>query len=323
MIDHRCNKESIASLCGELVKNISNVIVGNSSALELLLTALLSEGHLLLDDVPGVGKTLLARSLAKSMGGTFKRIQFTPDLLPADVTGFNVYDRQSGQFKFQQGPIITNILLADEINRAIPRTQSSLLESMEESQVTVDGTTLKLPRPFMVIATQNPLELEGTFPLPEAQLDRFLMRLKMGYPSAEDEVTILERFQHDDPLAKLEVVITTQQALALQQARREILVASPVKEYIVNLVRATRESSSLRFGASPRAALHLMRAAQALAALQGREYVLPDDVKRLAEPVLSHRLIVETKEMVRGVTAENVLTEIISRVTIPTSPELD
>jgi MoxR-like ATPase len=317
------DRETIATLCGEVMQNISRVIVGKTSSLELLLTALLAEGHLLVDDVPGVGKTLLARSLAKSMGGTFKRIQFTPDLLPADVTGFNIYDRQSGQFKFQPGPVMANVLLADEINRAIPRTQSSLLESMEEGQVTVDGVTLTLPRPFMVIATQNPVELEGTFPLPEAQLDRFLLRFKMGYPSATDEVVILDRFQQNDPLPGLDMVITAPQVFALQQARREILVAAPVKEYIVNLVRATRESSSLRFGASPRASLHLMRAAQALAALRGRQYVLPDDVKMLAEPVLSHRLIVDTKEMVRGVTAEKVLAEIVSRVAIPVAPDLE
>ena len=323
MTERLTERESISTRCKEVVQNISRVIVGKASSLELLFTALLAEGHVLLDDVPGVGKTLLARSLAKSMGGTFKRIQFTPDLLPADVTGFNIYDRQSGQFKFQPGPVMANVLLADEINRAIPRTQSSLLESMEEGQVTVDGVTLTLPRPFMVIATQNPVELEGTFPLPEAQLDRFLLRLKMGYPSAVDEVTILDRFQQDDPLANLEVVITPSQVFTLQQARREILVAAPVKDYIVNLVRATRESASLRFGASPRASLHLMRAAQALAALRGRTYVLPDDVKWLAEPVLCHRLIVDTKEMVRGVTAEKVLAEIISRVAIPASPDLE
>lgn len=317
------DRQTIATLCGEVMQNISRVIVGKTSSLELLLTALLAEGHLLVDDVPGVGKTLLARSLAKSMGGIFKRIQFTPDLLPADVTGFNIYDRQSGQFKFQPGPVMANVLLADEINRAIPRTQSSLLESMEEGQVTVDGVTLTLPRPFMVIATQNPVELEGTFPLPEAQLDRFLLRLKMGYPSATDEVVILDRFQQNDPLPGLDMVITPSQVFALQQARREILVAHPVKEYIVNLVRATRESASLRFGASPRASLHLMRAAQALAAVRGRQYVLPDDVKMLAEPVLSHRLIVETKEMVRDVTAEKVLAEIISRVAIPVSQDLE
>ena len=314
---HQYDVESIFALGRKVTENVSRVFVGKPSTLELLICALLAEGHILLEDVPGVGKTLLARSLARSVGGTFKRLQFTPDLLPADVTGFNVYDRQSGQFKFLAGPVMANILLADEINRAIPRTQSSLLESMEEGQVTVDGKTLTLPRPFLVIATQNPVELEGTFPLPEAQLDRFLLRLKMGYPSPEEEITILERFQQDDPLAGLQPVITTAQVTALQQVRREIAVAAPVKEYIVNLTRATREFPLLRFGASPRASLHLMRAAQALAALRGRRYVLPDDVKYLAQPVLAHRLSIEAKDMVRGVTAENALQEIISGVPVP------
>ncbi|MEW5920026.1 MAG: MoxR family ATPase [Bacillota bacterium] len=313
--------ESIAALCGEVMQNISRVIVGKASSLELLLTALLAEGHLLLEDVPGVGKTLLARALARSLGGTFKRVQFTPDLLPADVTGFNVYDRQSGQFKFQAGPVMANVLLADEINRAIPRTQSSLLESMEEGQVTVDGVTLTLPRPFLVIATQNPVELEGTFPLPEAQLDRFLLRLKMGYPSPAEEISILERFRQDDPLAELQAVITPAQVTALQLARRSIVVAAPVKEYIVSLVGATRGFPALRFGSSPRASLHLMRAAQALAALRGRRYVLPDDVKCLVEPVLAHRLSIEAKEAVRGVTTEKVLQEIVSSVAVPAPPE--
>lgn len=314
---HQYDVESIFALGRKVTENVSRVFVGKPSTLELLICALLAEGHILLEDVPGVGKTLLARSLARSVGGTFKRLQFTPDLLPADVTGFNVYDRQSGQFKFLAGPVMANILLADEINRAIPRTQSSLLESMEEGQVTVDGKTLTLPRPFLVIATQNPVELEGTFPLPEAQLDRFLLRLKMGYPSPEEEITILERFQQDDPLAGLQPVITTAQVTALQQVRREIAVAAPVKEYIVNLTGATREFPLLRFGASPRASLHLMRAAQALAALRGRRYVLPDDVKYLAQPVLAHRLSIEAKDMVRGVTAENALQEIISGVPVP------
>lgn len=304
-----------------VMQNISRVIVGKSLSMELLLVALLAGGHPLLDDVPGVGKTLMARALAKSMGGTFKRIQFTPDLLPADVTGFNIYDRRSGEFKFQPGPVLANVILADEINRAIPRTQSSLLESMEEGQVTVDGVTMELPRPFIVIATQNPVELEGTFPLPEAQLDRFLLRIRMGYPTAEEEVAILDRFQQDQPLDELVTVITLEEITALQQARQEILVSAPVKHYIVELVRATRDASSLRFGASPRASLHLMRAAQALALLQGRHYVLPDEVKRLAEPVLAHRLVIEAKEVVKGVTAENVLEEIIAAVTVPTLPE--
>ncbi len=317
---HQGIKE-IHALGREITENISRVIVGKSSALELLLCALLAEGHVLLDDVPGVGKTLLARSLAKSLGGTFKRVQFTPDLLPADITGFNVYDRQDGSFKYQAGPVMTNVLLADEINRAIPRTQSSLLESMEERQVTVDGLTMPLPHPFIVIATQNPVELEGTFPLPEAQLDRFLLRLQLGYPSFAEELSILERFQRGDPLAALSPVAEPARIMALQQARREVLVAEPVKEYIVSLVGATRGHPALRFGASPRASLHLMRAAQALAALQGRHYVLPDDVKRLAAPVLAHRLLLEAKEMARGLTATEVLQELLARVAVPAPPE--
>lgn len=314
--------ENAFNLCQEVIRNVSRVIVGHLPSLELLLVALLAEGHLLLDDVPGVGKTLLARSLAKSTGGTFKRVQFTPDLLPADITGFNVYDRQHSRFRFQPGPVMANILLADEINRAIPRTQSSLLESMEEGQVTVDGVTMPLPRPFMVIATQNPVELEGTFPLPEAQLDRFILRLKLGYPSAEEEVSILERFQKDDPLTALPAVLTPDEILALQQVRREIVVVAPVKQYIVSLVGSTRHFSSLRFGASPRASLHLMRAAQSLAVLRGRSFVIPDDVKQLAESVLAHRLIVDAEQMVRGVTAENVLQHIMSEVAVPTCPDL-
>jgi MoxR-like ATPase len=317
VIDHNiaCN------LCRSVTENISRVVVGKTGAAEMLLTGLLAGGHILLDDVPGVGKTLLARSLAKSVGGVFKRVQFTPDLLPADITGFNVYDRQSGQFIFQSGPVMSNILLADEVNRAIPRTQSSLLESMEEGQVTVDGVTLDLPRPFMVIATQNPVEMEGTFPLPEAQLDRFLLCLKVGYPQSEDECLILERFQKNDPLSKLEAVITTEQVRDLQKARQNIVVSTPVKEYIVNLVRATRKVPSLLIGASPRASLHLMRAAQALAILRGRHYVLPDDVKWLAEPVLAHRLIIEAKEMVRGITAETILQDIINTLAVPLARE--
>jgi MoxR-like ATPase len=289
--------------------------------MELLLAALIAEGHVLLNDVPGVGKTLMAKSLAKSIGGSFKRVQFTPDLLPADITGFNIYDQKTNQFKFQPGPVMSNILLADEINRTIPRTQASLLESMEEGQVTVDGVTLPLPRPFFVLATQNPIELEGTFPLPEAQLDRFLLCVDLGYPSREEESIILERFQQDDPLIELQAVTTPRQILELQQARRRILVSSPVREYIVNLVEATRCSRALRFGASPRGSLHLMRAAQALAMLKEREYVLPDDVKSLVVPVLSHRLILQVEERLRGVTPQKILEEIITGITVPISNE--
>lgn len=307
------------TLCRNILQNISQVIVGKDRSSELLLVALIAEGHALLNDVPGVGKTLLAKALARSIGGSFKRVQFTPDLLPADITGFNIYDQKNSQFKFQPGPVMSNVLLADEINRTVPRTQASLLESMEERQVTVDGVTLSLPRPFFVLATQNPIELEGTFPLPEAQLDRFLLCVDLGYPSREEEAVILARFQGEDPLTRLQAVATPEQILALQQARKGILVAAPVREYIVNLTGATRVSPALRFGASPRASLHLMRAAQALAMLREREYVLPDDVKALLVPVLCHRLILQVEEQLKGVTPQKILAEIITGVPVPVS----
>ncbi len=307
--------------CRSILENIERVIVGKARPAELLLAALLAEGHVLLNDVPGVGKTLLAKSLARSIGGSFKRVQFTPDLLPADITGFNIYDQKAGRFRFQAGPVMSNVLLADEINRTIPRTQASLLESMEEGQVTVDGVTFSLPRPFFVIATQNPIELEGTFPLPEAQLDRFLLCVDLGYPSREEEHAILRRFQQDDPLAELQAVTTPQQILELQQARRKILVSAPVREYIVSLVEATRRSGALRFGVSPRGSLHLMRAAQALAMLREREYVLPDDVKDLVTPVLSHRLVLQVEERLKGVTPQKILEEMVTGIPVPASGE--
>ena len=307
--------------CRSILENIERVIVGKARPAELLLAALLAEGHVLLNDVPGVGKTLLAKSLARSIGGSFKRVQFTPDLLPADITGFNIYDQKAGQFRFQAGPVMSNVLLADEINRTIPRTQASLLESMEEGQVTVDGVTFSLPRPFFVIATQNPIELEGTFPLPEAQLDRFLLCVDLGYPSREEEHAILRRFQQDDPLAELQAVTTPQQILELQQARKKILVSAPVREYIVSLVEATRRSGALRFGVSPRGSLHLMRAAQALAMLREREYVLPDDVKDLVTPVLAHRLVLQVEERLKGVTPQKILEEMVTGIPVPASGE--
>ncbi len=291
--------------------------MGKSRPLELLLVALLAEGHVLLEDVPGVGKTLLAKSLARSMGGSFKRVQFTPDLLPSDITGFNVYDQRTNQFAFQPGPVMANILLADEINRTIPRTQASLLESMEEGQVTIDGTTMVLPRPFFVIATQNPIELEGTFPLPEAQMDRFLLRVELGYPSREEECLILERFQETDPLLGLQAVTTSEEVLKMQRERRSIRVSPSIKDYIVGIVEATRQSRFLRFGASPRCSLHLMRASQAYAALSGRQYVLPDDVKFLAGPVLIHRLILRNEEKIRGITVQKIIEELIAGVPVP------
>ena len=306
-----------AGLCQRIIENISRVIVGKKESIGLLLAALVADGHVLIEDIPGLGKTLLAKSLAKSIGGSFRRVQFTPDLLPADITGFNVYNQQTGQFIFQSGPVMANILLADEINRTIPRTQSSLLESMEERQVTVDGKTYPLPHPFFVMATQNPIELEGTFPLPEAQLDRFLLRIRLGYPEKDEEEAILERFQEKDPLADLEAVANPGQVAELQHTRKGVHVSQPVREYITSIVRTTRSHTSLRLGASPRGSLNLMRAGQAWAALHERSYVLPDDIKLLAAPVLAHRLILKEEERLRGETPERLLEEIVHGTPVP------
>jgi MoxR-like ATPase len=281
------------------------------------LVALITEGHVLIEDVPGVAKTMLAKCLAKSMGGTFNRIQFTPDLMPADITGFNVYDQHSASFSFRPGPAITNVLLADEINRTIPRTQSSLLECMEERQVTVDGETHQLPNPFFVMATQNPIELEGTFPLPEAQLDRFLLKCSIGYPDRQEENEILSRFQQADPLEELVSVVTIEDVGQMQRDRRNIIISDPVRQYIVDIVRATREHPAVQFGASPRGSLGLMRAGQALAALRGRDYTLPDDIKSLVIPVLAHRLILKEQNRLRGESAKQILEDIIDRIPVP------
>ena len=309
------------NLCRRITDNVSQVIVGQERSIELLLVALLADGHVLIEDVPGLGKTLMAKSLARSIGGSFKRVQFTPDLLPTDITGFNVYNQRTGEFVFQPGPVMANVLLADEINRTIPRTQSSLLESMEERQVTVDGKTYRLPHPFFVMATQNPIELEGTFPLPEAQLDRFLLKISLGYPDKEQEISILKRFQEDDPLQTLAAVANPLELAELQTVRKSIHLSYPVRAYITDIVGATRENEALRFGASPRGTLGLMRAGQALAALRGREYVLPDDIKYLAGRVLAHRLIVREDERLRGKKPEQVLEEIIQQIPVPAPTE--
>jgi MoxR-like ATPase len=310
-------------ICTSLVENTSRVIVGKKRVIELMTIALLAEGHVLLEDIPGLGKTVMAKALAISMGGDFRRIQFTPDLLPSDVTGFSVYDQKSGDFVFHPGPVMSNVLLADEINRTIPRTQSSLLESMSEFQVTVDGTTRILPKPFFVIATQNPIEMDGTFPLPEAQLDRFLLRIDLGYPDRNEELAILDRFIKNDPLDTLPAVTSPGQIHELQLHRREIRVSRPVREYIADLVGATRSHPKVRYGVSPRGSLGLMKAAQASALLKGRDFVIPDDVMDLAPSVLVHRIILRHEERAKGASAHLVVEEILSRLPVPDPADTD
>ncbi|NLF12623.1 MAG: MoxR family ATPase [Anaerolineaceae bacterium] len=300
-----------------IVDNVARVIVGKDDVIELCLVALLCEGHILLEDVPGIGKTTLAKALARSVGCTFKRIQFTPDLLPSDVTGVLYFNQKSQEFEFRPGPVMAQIVLADEINRATPRTQSSLLEAMQERQVTVDVETLRLPRPFMVLATQNPIELEGTFPLPEAQVDRFLMRLALGYPDRAEENDILLRYERDDPLDGLTPVIEAEDLLAMQRQVRDVRVEVSVREYIVDVVRATREHAAVELGVSPRGSLALYNTAQALAALRGRDFVVPDDVKTLAPVVLTHRLIISPQTRLRGRRPEEIVAEIVASVPVP------
>ena len=298
-------------------ENVDRVIVGQDDAVELVLVALLCEGHVLIEDVPGIGKTTLARSVARSLGCTFRRIQCTPDLLPSDVTGLYVYNQRDQSFDFRPGPVFAQVLLADEINRATPRTQSALLEAMQERQVTLEGETHDLPRPFSVLATQNPIELEGTFPLPEAQLDRFLLRIGLGYPSEKEEHEILLRYQTDDPLVSLAPVVQPAEVLAVQAAVRAIRIEDSVRDYIVNVIRRTRDHSAVSLGASPRATLALFRTAQALAAVRGRDYVLPDDVKHLAPHVLTHRLHLDPQVRLRGRTAADVVRQIVAEVPVP------
>lgn len=307
----------IKTTAERLQASVEQVIVGKPEVVRLALVALLCEGHILLDDVPGLGKTTLAKSIARSLGCTFKRIQFTPDLMPSDITGINFYNQKVGDFVFREGPLIAQVVLADEINRATPRTQAALLEAMEERQLTVEGVTTMLPSPFLVVATQNPVELEGTFPLPEAQLDRFLVRLKLGYPSEDDEDEILRRFEGANPMETLQPVITGEELVRLANALRDLHVEPAVRRYAVRIVQATREDPAFELGASPRGSLALFRTARALAALEGRDYVLPDDVKTMAPYVLPHRLILSTQARLRGRNADDVLAEVLERVPVP------
>ncbi|MEJ2012342.1 MAG: MoxR family ATPase [Anaerolineales bacterium] len=307
----------IKPLAERLVSNVERVIVGKHESVSLIVTGLLCQGHILIEDVPGTGKTMLAKSLAKSIGCTFNRIQFTPDMLPSDVTGVSIFNQKTNEFEFRPGPIIAQIVLTDEINRATPKTQAALLEAMEERQLTVDGVTHPLPEPFLVLATQNPIEYEGTFPLPEAQMDRFLMRIDIGYPSNSDEVEMLKSQQLVHPIVGLEQVVGVEELLAAQQAVREVTVSPEIEAYIVNLVDATRTHGEVYLGASPRGSLALYRTSQARAATEGRDFVLPDDIKALAVPTLAHRLIVGSAARIREVDARDLVEELLEKLPAP------
>jgi len=305
----------------DVVNNVEKVIIGKSNAVQLCLVALLCGGHVLLEDVPGVGKTMMVRALSKSLGCEFKRIQFTPDLLPSDVTGISIYNQKTNEFEFRPGPIMTNVCLADEINRTSPKTQSALLEAMEESSVTVDGVTYKLPEPFLVMATQNPIEYEGTFPLPEAQLDRFLLKLNLGYPTAEDEVDILGRQQLMHPIEEISQVTDAQTLQAMQKQVREVHVEQSIREYIVRIATETRKHQAVYLGASPRGSLALFKAAQALAFTLGRDYVVPDDVKQLVPVTLAHRIILKSEARLGGASVEQILRDILKGIPVPVTRE--
>jgi MoxR-like ATPase len=307
----------IADVAKRLRENIQNVIVGKDEPIQMALVAVLCEGHVLIEDVPGIGKTTLASALARSLGCSFRRIQFTPDLLPSDVTGLNWFNQKKQEFEFRPGPVMSQVVLADEINLATPRTQSALLEAMQERQVTVDGVTRPQPRPFLVLATQNPVELEGTFPLPEAQIDRFMLCIAIGYPSEDEESTILERFRADDPLERLEAVTTPEEIIQLQVERREIRVEESVRNYIVRVARATRDNPEIELGASPRATLALYQSAQAWAAINRRAYIIPDDVKKMAPYILTHRLMIAAQAHLRGRRPEELVADIVDSVPVP------
>jgi MoxR-like ATPase len=313
------NIESVQALAQKISKNVACVIFGKSNEIELAMIALLCQGHLLIEDVPGVGKTMLARALAKSLGCSFKRLQFTPDMLPSDVTGVSLFNQKTREFEFRPGPVFAQIVLTDEVNRATPKTQSALLECMEERQVTVDGVTYPMPRPFMVMATQNPIEYEGTFPLPEAQLDRFMLRIHLGYPSNRDEMAILDAQQFAHPIDDTHQVASSDELMAAQSAVKEVRMNADVKEYILALIEATRKHPDVYLGASPRGSLALFKTAQARAAIQGRDYVIPDDIKALAEPALAHRLIISPAARLKNIDPRAVVDELVHSIAVPGS----
>jgi len=314
------DKSALASRISGVIANVEKVIFGKHQEVELALVALMCRGHILIEDVPGTGKTVLAKAMARSLGCSFRRIQFTPDLLPSDVTGVSIFNQRTNTFEFRPGPIMSQIVLADEINRATPKTQSALLESMDEQQVTVDGVTYQLPDPFLVLATQNPIEYEGTFPLPEAQLDRFFIRLQLGYPTDRQEIAILDAQRVIHPLETIEQVLSADQLIEAQSAVKDIHIADQIKAYVVAVVNATRSHPDVYLGASPRGSLALARASQALAMLQGRDFVLPDDVKRLAGPTLSHRLILQPQARLKDLAATTVIAEVLASVPVELSP---
>jgi MoxR-like ATPase len=309
--------EQVQTVSQKILDNVEKVIVGKHQAVQLTVIALLCEGHLLIEDVPGTGKTMLAKSLSKSLGCSFRRIQFTPDMLPSDVTGVSVFNQKTREFEFRPGPVMAQIVLTDEINRATPKTQSALLEAMEERQVTVDGVTYPMEIPFLVLATQNPIEYEGTFPLPEAQLDRFMMRVGLGYPGTDDEITMLDRQQHTHPVTRIDKVVSAEDLIAAQRAIKDVYIDSLIKEYIVKLVKSSRKHPDVYLGASPRGSIALYKTAQARAAIQGRDYVTPDDVKALAMVTLAHRLIISPSARIKNVDPRAVIQEILDNTPVP------